>query len=385
MPTEKRERSGKRANGEGSYKERANGTWECRITLPNGKRKSIYAKSYDRIVEARKQAERDIDKGRDLSAPRQTVEAFLNRWLNDVVKPTVRPSTLESYAGHVRNHIVPELGRYRIEKLTPQDVQAFMSTLTKKGLSPRTVTYSRGILRQALGQALKWGLVTRNVAHLSVPPRSVKQHVMPLSPEQVRTLLLATKDDRLGPLYHVAIATGLRQGELLGLQWEDVDLESGTLTVRRALQVLDGAAQFVEPKTEKSRRALALPGSAVKVLRIQHSRQLADRLAAGARWQGSKWGLVFASTIGTPLNASNVTHRFQEALNGAELPRQRFHDLRHCCASLLLAQNVPARVVMEQLGHSQISLTMNTYSHVMPTALRQAADAIEVALGTATG
>ncbi len=381
MPTEKRERLGKRANGEGSYRERPNGTWECRVTLPNGKRKSIYAPSFDAIVAARKKAERDIENGRDLSAPRQTLEGFLNHWLSEVVKPTVRASTYESYAGHVKNHLIPELGKHRLEKLTPQDVQSFLTLLTKKGLSPRTVTYARGVLRQALGQALKWGLVTRNVAQLTTPPRNARQPVKPLNPEQVRALLDASKNERMGPLYHVAIATGLRQGELLGLRWEDVDLEAGTLSVRHALQSRNGKPELVEPKTEKSRRALALAPSAVKALRLQRVRQAEDRLKAGPNWKGADWELVFASTIGTPLNASNVTHGFQETLRAAGLPRQRFHDLRHCCASLLLAQNVPARVVMEQLGHSQISLTMNTYSHVMPTALRQAADAIEVALG----
>ena len=171
----------------------------------------------------------------------------------------------------------------------------------------------------------------------------------------------------------------------MGLRWEDVDLDGATVTIRYALQLISGAPVFVSPKTDRSRRTLCLPASAVRALRTQRVRQMEDRLRAGERWKGDEWGFVFESVIGTPLNPSNVTHQLQGALTAAGLPRQRFHDLRHCCASLLLAQNVPARVVMEQLGHSQISLTMNTYSHVMPTALKQAAGALEAVLGESVG
>src|SRR5262249_19237434 len=162
------------------------------------------------------------------------------------------------------------------------------------------------------------------------------------------------EDDRLGPLYRVAILTGLRQGELLGLHWQDVDLTGATLTVRHALQRIDGVPALVEPKTKRSRRTIALPAGAIAALTEQRRRQAEDRLAAGGRWDD--WGLVFASTVGTPLDAPNVTHRLQRILADAGLPRQRFHDLRHLCATLLLSQGVSPRVVMEQLGHSQIGL-----------------------------
>lgn len=218
------------------------------------------------------------------------------------------------------------------------------------------------------------------MATLATPSRAIQKRVAPLDPTQVRCLLESTKLHRLGPLFHVTVATGFRQGELLGLRWIDVDIDGAVLTVRHALQVRDGAPTLVEPKTARSVRTLSLPASAVKALRSQRAKQNADRLAAGTHWKGDDLGLVFTSTVGTPLNPSNVTHEFQKALEAAGLPRQRFHDLRHCCASLLLAQNVSPRVVMEQLGHSQISLTMNTYSHVMPAALKQAADALDEAL-----
>ncbi len=180
-------------------------------------------------------------------------------------------------------------------------------------------------------------------------------------------------------MYTVALALGLRQGEALGVRWEDVDLEAQTLRVRYALQRIDRKPTFVEPKTTRSRRTLPLPPSIVTALRAHRVRQLEERLLAGERWQD--WNLVFASTVGTPLDGHNVTHRLQKHLERAGLPRQRFHDLRHCCASLLLAQGVHPRAVMEILGHSQIALTMDTYSHVMPAMLRDAANLMDGILG----
>jgi integrase len=168
---------------------------------------------------------------------------------------------------------------------------------------------------------------------------------------------------------------GLRQGEILGLRWSDVDLEAATIRVTQALQRVNGRLDFVEPKSQSSRRTIPLPATVARALRAHRSRQLEERLAAGARWRESD--LVFTTSVGTPLDCRNVTRRFQAALEGAGLPRLRFHDLRHTAASLMLAQGVPPRVVMETLGHSQISLTMNTYSHVIPALQREAADRME--------
>lgn len=271
-------------------------------------------------------------------------------------------------------------------KLTPQHVQAFLTTQTAAGLSPRTVQYHRAVLRHALGQALKWGLVTRNVATLVDPPRSNPKEVTPLTVGQVARFLSATRDDREGPLYHVAIGTGLRQGELFGLRWRDVDLDGASLTVRYAMQRIDGKPTFVEPKTKRSRRTLALDPTTVDALRRQRIAQLEARLLAGSRWQD--WGLVFASSNVTPLESSNVTHRFQERiaevfaaeLKAGELAHQRFHDLRHCAASLLLGQGADMREIMEQLGHSQIHLTANTYTHLSKELRRATADRMGAAL-----
>lgn len=368
----------RRGHNEGSIRKRPDGKWEARLSLPNGKRKSLYGKTRREVQDKLKSAQRDLDNGLNLAGAQQTVGQFLDHWLEDVVRPSVRPRTHHSYALLVRLHLKPELGHIQLTKLTPQHVQAMMSRKTAAGLSPRTVQYIRAVLRRALGQAMKWSLVGRNVATLVDPPRSVRKPVEPLTAEQARHFLNHAKDDRLGPLFHIAITTGLRQGELFGLRWDDVDLEVGTLTVRHALQRMDGKLQLVEPKTTLSRRTINLPASAVAVLRTRRIRQLEERLLAGSQW--SDWGLVFTSSIGTPLEPSNVCKRLHLLLGAAGLPRQRFHDLRHCAASLLFAGGVAPRTIMGIMGHSQISLTMNTYAHLSPALQQDAAERLDALL-----
>jgi integrase len=234
------------------------------------------------------------------------------------------------------------------------------------------------ILRAALGQALKCNLVLRNVAKLAHAPRVEQTEIEPLSPEQARQLLDAAKGDRLAALYSVAIALGLRQGETLGLRWQDIDLDRRLLRVRSQLQRIDGAPQLVRPNTASSRRTIELPGVVLDALREHQLRQSAERLAAGAAWQ--EHGLVFATRIGTPLDARNVVRQYHALLAKAGLPRLRFHDLRHTAASLLLAQGLELRVIQHVLGHSQISLTANLYTHVMPVLLKEAAAKMDAVL-----
>jgi integrase len=227
----------------------------------------------------------------------------------------------------------------------------------------------RAVLRTALAQALKWQLVAWNVAVLVDLPRASRPQFRVMEPKGARELLKVAADHRLGPLFSVALAVGLRLGESLGLAWDDVDLSTRTLRVRRALQRFDGKLHFVEPKSESSNRSVALPESAVVVLGRHRVRQQTERLLAGQRWRDT--GLVFTTTIGTPLDDRNVRKAFRELLDAAELPPMRIHDLRHTCTSLLLAQGVHSRVVME---------TLDTYSHVMPTLERNAADRMDAVL-----
>ena len=373
---------GKAAQGAGNIRKRADGRWEARYshTGPDGKsqRRSIFGKTQREVREGLTAALRAIDQGEAPITERQTVGQFLDRWLTDVAKPTVRPKTYHSYAALIRLHLAPALGHHQLAKLGPEHVQKMMNQKLAAGLSPRTVQYLRAVLRRALGQAVKWGVATRNVATLTDPPRVERPEMQVLTPDQARAFLDTVRGDRLEALYAVALALGLRQGEALGLRWQDVDLDADVLHVRVALQRIRGEkARLVEPKTRQSRRTLPLPPPIVAQLRTHRARQLEDRLLAGRRWQGEEWGLVFATTLGGPLDARHVVYYFKRQLGRAGLPDIRFHDLRHSCASLLLAQNVHPRVVMEILGHSTITLTMNTYSHVMPQAQRQAVELLQ--------
>lgn len=322
-----------------------------------------------------------VQDGMPIPGERQTVAEFLEEWLEGSARPSVRPGSYASYASLIRVHLIPELGHVPLAKLTPQQIQALMNRKLASGLSPRRVAMIRGTLRTALNQALRWGLVARNVATLVSPPRAAHFEVRPLDPAQARAFLDAVRGDRLEALYTVALAIGLRQGEALGLRWEEVDLEAGVVRVRHSLQRIDGGLRLVEPKSARSRRTIVLPDVARDALRVHRLRQTEQRLAIGAEWDES--GFVFTTALGRPLNDSNVTHMFQRHLERAGLPRQRFHDLRHACASLLLAQGVSPRTVMDILGHSQITLTLNTYSHVTPALRTDAATKMDDLLAPA--
>lgn len=371
----------KRGQNEGTICKRDDGRWVAVLNLGyrDGKRwrKSFYGKTRKEVQEQLTATLREQQQGLPVITERQTVAQFLDRWLADVVKPTVRPKTYHSYQQLVRLHLKPALGHHQLAKLDPQHVQALINAKLAEGLSPRTVQYLHAVLRRALGQALKWNLVPRNVARLVDPPRVERPEMLALTPEQARRFLDAVGDDRLGALYSVAVALGLRQSEILGLRWEDVDFEQRTLRVRVQLLRIDGAKRLVEPKTRQSRRTLPLPATIVAGLRAHRSRQLQERLLAGARWEGNGWDLVFTTTRGGPLDARHLVRAFKDHLVRAGLPDIRFHDLRHSCASLLVAQGLHPRVVMEILGHSTITLTMNTYSHVMPALQREAADMMD--------
>lgn len=372
----------KRTNGEGTYRQRDDGKWECRLRLPNGIRKSLYGRTLEEVKAKRKQAERDIEAGLDLSKPSQTVSEFLTAWLADTAQSSVRARTYVSYEQLVKKHITPRMGDVKLAKLTPQHVERMMREMVAAGLSPATAQQARAVLRRALSFALKWGLVTRNVAALATPPRSVKKPVKPLTTDQTRAFLAHVRqaEHRHWPLFTVAAYTGLRAGELYGLRWQDVDLTVGTLRVSQTVVQLPGGWAFGQPKTEKSARPLPLVPEVVDALKATRKRQLEERLAAGGRWQNHD--LVFTTTIGTPFSASNVNVSLHNALEAAGLPHMGIHGFRHGCASMLLEKGVHMRVVMEWLGHSQISLTMNTYSHVAPTVLHDAARALEAALAS---
>ena len=214
--------------------------------------------------------------------------------------------------------------------------------------------------------AQSWGMVPRNVADVAKPPRLVRHEMKIFSPDEARRFLDGIKDDPLHPLYIVAITTGMRQGEILGLHWAEVDLEKGMIRVTRALQrIRTQGLILTEPKSEKGRRSIALPPLTVEALRQHRARQDADKVLMGSAWE--EYDLVFTSSKGTPLDLRNLVRHFKDTLQELGLPEIRFHDLRHTAATLLLAQGIHPKIVQEMLGHSSITLTLDTYSHMLPS------------------
>lgn len=369
----------KRGANEGSIYKRADGRWAATINLGwqdgKRKRKTFYAKTRREVQEQLTKALSEHQKALPIMSERLTTGQFLDSWLAESVKHTVRPRTFQSYGELVRVHLGPGLGRIPLAKLAPEDVQKLINRKLASGLSPRRVQYIHAVLRRALGQAEKWGKVARNVAKLVNAPKVDQAEIQPFTPEEARAFLQAIKGERLEALYALAIATGLRQAELLGLSWSDIELDDAQLTVRTTLQRIDGEFHFVEPKTARSRRTLALPDMAVDALRAHWGRQIGEMLEAGTQWQES--GLVFTTTKGGPLSDGVVRDRFYRILENAGLRCQRFHDLRHSCASLLIAQGAQSREVMEQLGHSTIVMTLNRYAHIFQEARRETANKMD--------
>jgi integrase len=358
----------KRANGDGDIWSRTNKAGQITSYRgayygPDGKRRYVSGKAKEDARRNLRKARGDADQGIVSDGGNVKLSAYLARWLNDSVRGSVKPITHESYAMLVNKHIIPAFGNVRVANLTPAHLQGFYRSKLDAGLSPRTVQYLHVVLHRALKQALRWGLVPRNVAEAVDPPKVPKKDVTPLSPDQARVLLEAARRDRLEALYVLAIHTGMRQGELLALKWEDVDLDAGVLRVRGT-------------KTARSRRTVQLSQTALDALTRHLTRQLGEIDRAGNAWREN--GLVFATEIGTPLNRHNLTQRsFRPLLAKAGLPQIRFHDLRHTCATLLLSKGVHAKYVQELLGHSTIAITLDTYSHVLPQMGGSTADAMD--------
>lgn len=366
-----------RGKREGSIFCRADGRWAGQIDLgwQNGRRvrRYLYGATRAEVAEELHKLLADQSVGLPIETSRQTVGQFLTDWLEHSVKPAVRSRTYTSYEQVCRTYLIPDLGRVPLRKLAPQHVRAMLNRLLAEGhLSARSVGYIRVVLRAALNHARKWNLVARNAAELTESPRVRRFEIKPLTLERARALLAQAKGDRLEALYAVALASGLRMGETLGLRWqEDIDLDKGRMTINQAIQRQTGAGLVaVEPKTERSRRTIELPAPLIAALKAHRVRQIETRLAAGSLWQDS--GLVFTSAVGTPLEPRNLHRSFKAMLVKAGLPDIRFHDLRHSAASLMLAQGVELRTIQQILGHSSISLTANTYAHVMPSLVQDA-------------
>jgi integrase len=373
---------GRRGNGEGSITRHKDGRWMGRFTVYTAdgpKQRAIYGKTRAEVAEKPTKAMADRDGGLVYDAGNLTVGEYLRRWLSDSVRDTVRQRTYEGYAHVVERHIAPSLGRVKLKALTPAHIRGLYRERLDAGLSPRTVRYAHTTLNKALSQAVSDGLIPRNAAASVKAPKPRRAEIRPLDREQVHALFKAVRGHRLEALYNVAVTAGLRQGELLGLCWEDMDLEAGKLQVRRTLSEARSGRIFEAPKSGKGRQ-IRLTRKATEVRRAHRRAQLEERMRLAGLWQDQ--GLVFPSQVGTPLSARNLQRHFKSLLERASLPKSfRFHELRHTCATLLLRQGVNPKFVQELLGHADVTLTLNVYSHVLPDTGDAAAGAMGDVLG----
>lgn len=318
---------------------------------------------------------RERDMGTYIEPAKLSLDEYLAKWLATAAKPRLRPRTFESYERLLRCHVRPTLGNRALSAITPMEIQALYNGMQEqKDLSARTVRYVHAVLRNALGQAVKWRFLQQNPTDNVDLPRQQREEMSPLSSEEVKHFLEACEEDRFGMVFRLLLTTGLRPGEALALRWSDVDLEAGRLHVQRSLVPGKG---FEEPKTARARRVVPLPPSVTKAVKQHKKAQTEARLQAGENWQDLN--LMFTGSEGQPVHYRNLVRRhFKPLLVKARLPENlRLYDLRHTHATLLLKEGVNPKIVSERLGHASITLTLDTYSHVLPDMQKEVVEKLE--------
>jgi integrase len=364
----------KRANGEGSVYQMKDGRWVGAMyadTNTGGrKRVVVYGRARAEAKQKLDKLATELNSGVVVSVENWDVKAYLEHWLETVVRPNRAPKTYQGYELAVRRHIAPQIGKKKLRALTVRDVRLLCQRLEAGGLKRRGVQFVHAVLRAGLQNAVRDELLGRNVAKLVQLPAPVYEVGHGLTPEQARTLLAAARSDRLSTLYVLAVYLGLRRAELLGLQWEHVDLDEEALQVVHTLQRVGGRLQLLPPKTRTSRRTVPLPPPVVDALRAHKVAQGKERLAAGSRWVDS--GMVFTTTIGTPIEPDNLSRSWYRVRKVLDEPLPRFHDLRHTCVTLLLTEGVAPHIVQQIVGHSGIDVTMTIYAHTSLEEKRKA-------------
>lgn len=372
---------------EGQVSQRSKGSWQIRYFSPpdaNGKQK--------RIVETVRGLKSDAEKilrdrlgaianGGYVSKDKETVADFLRRWLDTYAASNVTPRTREGYQGNITRYILPNIGRVELQKLAPAQIQGMYADLLAKPLGNRTVLHVHRVLRKALADGVKWGLMVRNPADATTPPRAIQKEMEMWDIPTINRFRKAISGHRFEHFYQLALLTGMRRSELAGLKWESVDLVAGRLGVVRTLQrvakvnpaegVPKTAMMEGQPKTRRSRRTIALSPKAVDLLHSIRGKQLAEQIEAGPIWQST--GHVLTQLDGRAMNPIQVTQAFTAVIREAGLPHLTLHGLRHAHATLFLVAGVSPKVVSERLGHSNIAITMDVYSHVIPGLQEEAA------------
>ena len=381
----------------GSIRQRSKGSWEICLDIGKDVATGKRLRCFETVKGTKKQAQErlaellvSIEQGSYVKPRRLILAEYLRQWLDGYAKTNCSPRTVDGYQSIVSCHLIPNLGHIPLAHIQPQHVQQYYARALAEGradgkgaLSSRTVLHIHRVLFQALKHAVKQGLLIRNVCELVDPPRAKKPKMRTLTPEEVAVLLDAAGPTVYHPIIYAAVNTGLRQAELLGLRWRDVDLDLLSLSVSQTLYKRCGICLFKEPKSEHSRRRLDLSPRLALFLRQYRSLREAERLLLGKPL--SEYDLVFSNIDATPMDPGTLTHNFARITERAGLPRVRFHDLRHTFASLMLLGGVHPKVVSEMLGHSSVAFTLDVYSHVTPTLQKAAMRRLDEMLGPRLG
>lgn len=367
----------------GQIIKRGENIWYVRIFLGrdvNGKRKSFNKTIHGTRKDAQKYLTaklREKDLGVFIEPSAMSLDDFLNRWLEEVAQYKLRARTFETYEALLKRHVRNKLGAKKICDLQAFEIQKLYNEMKKDGYSAKTIRHVHNVFSSALKQAIKWKMLMHNPCDICELPRLEKKEMKYLSPEETAKFLEVAKEDKFYIILLIAIETGMRPEEYFGLQWKDVDLHKKTLSVRRALVLRKGGGFiFTEPKTKQSRRSIPISQTVVELLKKHRKAQLEERIANAKRYQD--FDLVFASEIGTPIQHQNFTRRhFKPIRDKADVTKIRLYDLRHTTATLLLSSGENPKVVSERLGHASIVLTLDTYSHVLPTMQKDATEKME--------
>ena len=377
----------------GSIFKRSKGSWTIVLNLgrdpTTGKRKQQWVTVRGTKKEAEKklaELQHELNTGSFVKPSKLTVGDFLQRWLNDYVYPHVRAATAEGYRIIVECHLIPNLGAVVLSELKPTHLQGYYAKALREGrrdgrggLAARTVGHHHTVLKEALSHAIKWDLLYRNVGDAVTPPRPVEQEMSALDPDGLEKILEVARGTMYFPLIHLATFTGMRRSELCGLRWKDINLQHGTVSISQILHCLKGGQIVIEaPKTPKSKRLIGLSPDAILALRSYREMVEADMELLDIPLTGER--LVFSKADGSPLLPNTVTHAFGKIARKLGLKGITLHSLRHSHASVMLQEGVSARTVADRLGHSNVVITLGTYSHLTPGVKEEAAMKFEEAL-----
>lgn len=362
----------KRSAGEGSIFKRGN-RWVAQVGTGEN-RETGYFRTQQEANKWRHEKNEQRKNGLLIAGSKTQLAIFLEEWL-EVKKTSIRPNTYSDYAYTARNHIGPILGKIKLCDLKPNHLQTLYTDELKKGKSARTVIGIHAVIHCALQHALKLGLVSRNVADSVTRPKAPRKEMKVLDQDQALRLIQQADGSRYQLLFWFAVTTGLRLGELFGIKWEDVNWQNRKIQIKRQVQRRKGGLEFCEPKSETGRRVITLGKTTISKLKDYYIVQQKEMIEAGDKWKNND--LIFCTSIGTPLEPANILKALKKCLQDAGLPPIRFHDLRHTAATLMLLEGINPKIVQERLGHSDISLTLNTYSHVLPSMQEEAAEKMD--------